>query len=119
MIPSGPHSSTMGTGERSSMPAVVFRLWGHPETGPKPVSDQSRRRMSAPISPPPKGKLLLFPELAMRAWNLDQSEFLYRGDLWHTREQPYLLTVHPGVIRDVRLIVVNVRSSPNVGHAAL
>jgi hypothetical protein len=39
---------------------------------------------------------LLFPELAMRAWNLDQSEFLYRGDLWHTREQPYLLTVHPG-----------------------
>src|ERR1700722_16442030 len=87
MIPSGPHSSTMGTGERSSMPTVVCRLCDHPETGPKPVSDQLRRRMSAPISPPPKGKLLLFPKLAMRAWNLDQSKFLYREDLWHTRAQ--------------------------------
>jgi hypothetical protein len=55
----------MATGERSSIPTVVFRLCGHPEIGPKPVSDQSRRRMSAPISPPPKGKLSLFPELAM------------------------------------------------------
>src|ERR1700761_8724615 len=116
MIPSGPHSSTMGTGERSSMPAVVFRLCGHPEIGPKPVSDQSRRRMSAPISPPPKGKLLLFPELAMRAWNLDQSEFLYRGDLWHTREQPYLLTVHPGSFASFRFPDSHGRTTPNHGH---
>src|ERR1700733_4710039 len=87
MIPSGPHSSTMGTGERSSMPTVVFRLCDHPEIGPKPVSDQLRRRMSAPISPPPKGKLLSFPEFAMRAWNLDQNAFLYVKTLWPTSTQ--------------------------------
>jgi hypothetical protein len=80
MIPSGPHSSTMGTGERSSMPTVVFRLCGHAEIGPKPLSDQSRRLMSAPIWPPPKGKLSLFLELAMPALKLDQNDFLYRED---------------------------------------
>lgn len=75
MKPSGPHSSTMGIGECSSIPTVVFRVWGHPEIGPKPVSDQSRTRMSAPTSPPPKGKLSLFPELAMCSWKLEKADF--------------------------------------------
>jgi hypothetical protein len=74
----------MGTGERSSMPTVVLRLCGHPAMGPKPVSDQLQRRMSVPISPPPKQKLLLFAELAMRAWNPNQNAFLYEKTLWHT-----------------------------------
>ena len=74
----------MGTGEHSKVPTVVFRLCDHPVIGPKPVSDQSRRRMSAPVSPPPKGKLLLFTELAIRARNLDQNEFLYVKTQWHS-----------------------------------
>ena len=45
----------MGTGERSSILTVVFRLSGHSEIGPKPEFDQSRARMSAPFSPPPNG----------------------------------------------------------------
>src|ERR1700744_665480 len=84
MMPSGPHRSTMGRGERSSIPTVVFRLCGHPEIGPKPVSDQSRRRMSVPISPPPKGKLLLFPELAMLRGYSTKTHFCTVKTLWHT-----------------------------------
>jgi hypothetical protein len=46
----------MGTGERSNMPTVVFRLSGHPEIGPKLVFDQSIAPIRAPFFPPPKGK---------------------------------------------------------------
>lgn len=42
----------MGTGERSSVATVVFRLCGQQETGPKLELDQSRLRISAPIAPP-------------------------------------------------------------------
>ena len=76
------------------MPTVVFRLCGHPEIGPKPVSDQSRRRMSVPISPPPKGKLLLFPEIAMRALKLDQNGFLHHEDpMAHKSESSHIFLI--------------------------
>lgn len=65
----------MGTGERNNVATVVFRLCGQQETGPKPERDQSRARMSAPVSPPPKGKLSLVSSLVMlfaftREWDL-------------------------------------------------
>ena len=50
----------MGTGERSSVATVVFRLFGHSEIRPKLVFDQSTARMSAPFSPPPNGKCLSY-----------------------------------------------------------
>src|ERR1700761_4261142 len=56
MMPSGPHSSTMGTGEASSVSVTVFRLCGHAESGPRPVEVQSYLRISAAASPPLAGK---------------------------------------------------------------
>src|SRR5450755_2394938 len=84
MKPSGPHSSTMGTGEYSTNPTVVLRLWGHLEISPKPVSDQSRTRMSAPTSPPPKGKPSLFPEMVMCCWKLEKTDFCNVNVAWYT-----------------------------------
>src|ERR1700733_7529617 len=94
MMPSGPHRSTIGTGERSSIPTVVFRLCGHPEIGPKPAADQSREPIRAPISPPPKGKLSLFPELAMYLLETGPRTQFYCEDTlcaYTSKEQPYLL----------------------------
>ncbi len=47
MMPSGPHSSTMGTGEAVRVSTVVRRLCGQDAIGPMLVEDQSRASMSA------------------------------------------------------------------------
>lgn len=43
----------MGTGERSTIPTAVRRLWGQASMGPRPVEAQSRVRPSSAISPAP------------------------------------------------------------------
>src|SRR3982750_1008827 len=50
MMPSGPHSSTMGTGEAVTMSTVVLRLCGHDQIVPMLVEDQSKAAMSVFIS---------------------------------------------------------------------
>src|ERR1700753_1587687 len=51
MMPSSPHSITMGTGESSTMPTAVFRLCGHWAMGPSGVAAQSNARTRSAISP--------------------------------------------------------------------
>src|SRR6201995_1469218 len=52
MMPSAPHNSTMGTGERSRVSVTVFRLCGQAWSGPRPVEVQSSARIRAATSPP-------------------------------------------------------------------
>ena len=50
MIPSGPHSSTIGTGEAVMMSTAHRRLSGHSRIGPTGVEAQSYSSMSCFIS---------------------------------------------------------------------
>src|ERR1700721_4795038 len=101
MMPSGPHRSTMGTGERSNMPTVVFRLSGHSEIGPKLVFDQSSAPIRAPFSPPPNGKCLS----CSAPLTLGISHFLRNGTLFEFLEhsQRYLFWEMAQVGLKVRL----------------
>src|SRR3982750_1407812 len=56
MMPSGPQSSTIGTGDSRSRLVTVFRLCGQAAIGPRAVLLQSWSRISAPSSPPPSRK---------------------------------------------------------------
>src|SRR5262249_37901108 len=47
MMPSGPHSSTIGTGDAVIVSTVVRRLWGQAVIGPMPVEAQSNASISA------------------------------------------------------------------------
>src|SRR5665213_1886102 len=47
---------TMATGERKIVSTLVLRLCGQVALGPRGVRDQSKRRISAPVSPPPAGQ---------------------------------------------------------------
>src|SRR5665213_2235923 len=67
MMPSGPHSSTIGTGEPSRVSVTVIRLCGHTESGPRPVGVQSYFRIRAATSPPPAGNDS--PDPADPAWS--------------------------------------------------
>src|ERR1700722_11001871 len=66
MIPSGPQSRTIGTGDRSRNPVMLFRLCGQCSISPSVVDGQSNDRMIEAISPQlfkklseddPKGRL--------------------------------------------------------------
>src|ERR1700761_351544 len=118
MMPSGPHRSTMGRGERSSIPTVVFRLCGHPEIGPKPVADQSRERIRTPISPPPKGKLSLLPELAMRLLETGPGTPFYCEDpLVYKQGTALSADVCSGSRAALAAPKQHLRSAPGSGHS--
>src|SRR6266850_2443684 len=53
MMPSGPQSITIGTGEFRTSAAAVLRLWGQSAIGPSAVRAQSFSSMRGPISPAP------------------------------------------------------------------
>jgi len=65
MMPSSPQSRTIGTGEWSSMPTVVFRLAGHDSIGPSD-SDQSWRAISFAVVPPPARNALWLPQITSK-----------------------------------------------------
>ena len=56
MMWSGPHISTLGTGELRTFDAVVRSVGDQPSIGPSEVRDQSTARTSAAASPPPTGQ---------------------------------------------------------------
>ena len=64
-MPSSPQSRTIGTGEWSSMPTVVFRLAGHDLIGPSD-SDQSWLAISFAVVPPPARNALWLPPITSK-----------------------------------------------------
>lgn len=52
MMPSAPHSITIGTDERSRISVAVRSGALQPSIGPSMVVDQSRSAISAPHAPP-------------------------------------------------------------------
>ena len=56
MMWSGPHISTLGTGELRTFDTVVRSVGDQPSIGPNAVPDQSKARNNVPASPPPTGQ---------------------------------------------------------------
>ena len=76
------HDGDLGSG--AVFPTVVFRLCGHPEISPKPVPDQSRTRMSAPVSHRRQESYRCSRNFSCACGNLNTTQFCTVKVVWLT-----------------------------------